>query len=951
MAETIDSLEIQISANSSRAADGLNRFTSVLNRLGGTSRTAASGVEAVNSATATAADRLTETGNSAGSAANRLRGFSREAQNTARSAKHGAAGLALFWKSLVRIAYYRAIRSIVKDIGQSFRDLYGYSKTFGTQFAKSMDSLTTSTTYLRNSLAAMAAPLINTLAPALDWVIDKVVTLLNWVNQLFAAIGGQSTYTVAKKVARTWDETFGTANKNAKKTADEIKRTILGFDEINKLTKDTNKSSSGNTGSSPYTAGYQDMFEEKPLEGWLKKLSEITSGMPDWLKWLLGGTALVGGFLLIKKFIPWLLKKLGTLFTMKIPEWLKWLFGPKGKGNNGVNLPDKIDIPDGKIKVTLDPDTINNPLPVPVKPANDAKDLFDAIRTQWYALATRVLYFIPKLDNSALALYRNFKDDWNDLPSHTLYFSPKLDNSAAVLYRNFRDDWSDIPSRTLYLSPKLDNSASVLSRNFRDDWNDLPTNTVYFSPKLNNTAKVLYDNFKREWDSVGSKVLYFSPALSNSAMVLYKNFKDAWDASGSKTLYFSPKLNNTPQVLYDNFKRDWDNSGSKTLYFTPKMNNSATVLYNNFKSDWDASGSKSLYFSPKLDNTAKVLYDGFKKEWNKIKNKVLFMSPKLDNTASALFYNIKNAWNRIENRTLYMSPKLDNTAAVLFNEFKNAWNQVKTDLTVAVKTTSADTVWTQFKREWDTFGGGTGAGGKTSGGGAGRTSHSRSVPVDVSLNKTWQNDALSSLGLTNLKTGIDVSLWKSWGKSALDALGLSNLVATISVGLKPKENNGVKMVKQTTPGGGKAWVLQAKALGGVFANGNWSSIPQYANGTPRAGSVFMAGENGPEVVGHVGGRTEVLNKSQLAAAMYSAVTAAMAPAVGNFAAAAYSMSNNDNSSPSADNATLIDLLREQNELLRQISEKEFTSEFTATGVQRALQMSNRRAGATVVPVG
>ena len=223
------------------------------------------------------------------------------------------------------------------------------------------------------------------------------------------------------------------------------------------------------------------------------------------------------------------------------------------------------------------------------------------------------------------------------------------------------------------------------------------------------------------------------------------------------------------------------------------------------------------------------------------------------------------------------------------------------------------------------------------------------MPVDVSLNKTWQNDALSSLGLTNLKTGIDVNLWKSWGKSALDALGLSNLAATISVGLKPKENNGVKMVKQTTPGGGKAWVLQAKALGGVFANGNWSSIPQYAGGTLRAGTVFAAGENGPEIVGHVNGRTEVLNKSQIAAALYSAVNAAMAPAASNFAAAAYSLGNAD--TDTRDTTELADLLREQNELLRQISEKEFVTEVTTAALSRGLNRMNRRAGTTIVPVG
>ncbi|MCD7770133.1 MAG: hypothetical protein LUH36_08490, partial [Oscillospiraceae bacterium] len=39
--------------------------------------------------------------------------------------------------------------------------------------------------------------------------------------------------------------------------------------------------------------------------------------------------------------------------------------------------------------------------------------------------------------------------------------------------------------------------------------------------------------------------------------------------------------------------------------------------------------------------------------------------------------------------------------------------------------------------------------------------------------------------------------------------------------------------------------------------------------------MFVAGEAGPEIVGHVGGRTEVLNASQLASVMHTAITDGM----------------------------------------------------------------------------
>lgn len=65
------------------------------------------------------------------------------------------------------------------------------------------------------------------------------------------------------------------------------------------------------------------------------------------------------------------------------------------------------------------------------------------------------------------------------------------------------------------------------------------------------------------------------------------------------------------------------------------------------------------------------------------------------------------------------------------------------------------------------------------------------------------------------------------------------------------------------------------ATGGAYYGNSWHGIPQAASGGKFHGTLFWAGESGAEVVGHAGGRTEVLNRSQLAATMYAAVHSAM----------------------------------------------------------------------------
>lgn len=68
------------------------------------------------------------------------------------------------------------------------------------------------------------------------------------------------------------------------------------------------------------------------------------------------------------------------------------------------------------------------------------------------------------------------------------------------------------------------------------------------------------------------------------------------------------------------------------------------------------------------------------------------------------------------------------------------------------------------------------------------------------------------------------------------------------------------------------WFTGWQAKGGIFANGRWKPIQMYAGGGyPSHGTIFGAGEAGPEVVGHINGRTEVLNESQLANVMYASV--------------------------------------------------------------------------------
>lgn len=191
-------------------------------------------------------------------------------------------GFKKFISSIGRIAMYRAIRFLLSQITTAFKDgmnnVYQYSKAIGGDLAASMDKIATSFLYFKNSLGAMVSPLINAVAPAIEYVTDKAVDLINVLSQLFAKLTGASTWTKAIKV----ETEYAAATEDAAKAA---KNLTAGFDELNVLS-DSGKDDKKNA------TNFGDMFEEVELDtefaSWLDKLKDMIlkldfSGLGSWL--------------------------------------------------------------------------------------------------------------------------------------------------------------------------------------------------------------------------------------------------------------------------------------------------------------------------------------------------------------------------------------------------------------------------------------------------------------------------------------------------------------------------------------------------------------------------------------------------------------------------------------------------------------------------------------------
>lgn len=177
--------------------------------------------------------------------------------------------------SLERILRYRTVNEFLKQIAKAFsegvKNLYQYSKAMGTDFASSMDNAATSLQYFRNSVGAMAAPILNALIPVFDSLIDRIVEGVNWLNQLVAKMTGASSWTKAIRQQKEYAEA-------AKDSAAAQKQLLAGFDELNVIS--STGSSSGKT-----TPDYSGMFEEVSMENISSSVTEWSDRLLDtWAK-------------------------------------------------------------------------------------------------------------------------------------------------------------------------------------------------------------------------------------------------------------------------------------------------------------------------------------------------------------------------------------------------------------------------------------------------------------------------------------------------------------------------------------------------------------------------------------------------------------------------------------------------------------------------------------------
>ena len=171
-------------------------------------------------------------------------------------------------KSLLRWGFgIRSIFILVRRLKSYVREAVVAFAEQDEETKNNITSLRTALQTLKVSWGAAFAPIFNAIVPILQKLISWLTAAANAVAAFFAALGGKTTYKRAVAGANAVADSYGAVGA----AAEEAKKQIMGFDEINQL----NGPNSGGGGGGGAGGGGGVEMEEVPINDKILKIAQL----------------------------------------------------------------------------------------------------------------------------------------------------------------------------------------------------------------------------------------------------------------------------------------------------------------------------------------------------------------------------------------------------------------------------------------------------------------------------------------------------------------------------------------------------------------------------------------------------------------------------------------------------------------------------------------------------
>lgn len=231
----------------------------------------------------------------ANDAAKGIDNYATSAKSSVKASRGASGGVHGLLSAFVRIAKYRLIRTVIREITEGFKfgiaNVREYSKAIGSEFYKAMDAANNATFKMKNSLGAALAPALQALIPLLQTVVSWIISAANAFNQFVSLLTGATSWTRATDAEAS---SLDKVKKSAGGAGKAIKNLLADWDELNII---QSQSGGGGGGSGVVDSdAYKNLFEQvdvfddriKSIVTWLQEHLEL-------IKYIVGGIA--AGFL------------------------------------------------------------------------------------------------------------------------------------------------------------------------------------------------------------------------------------------------------------------------------------------------------------------------------------------------------------------------------------------------------------------------------------------------------------------------------------------------------------------------------------------------------------------------------------------------------------------------------------------------------------------------------
>ena len=221
------------------------------------------------------------------------------------------------------------VRQAIGMAKEGMANLAGYSNSA----ANTINGLKSSMLTLKNAFASAFYPILEIVAPVLSAVIDWCTAPATAIAQLISALTGKSVAIVARK-ASAGIGGVGSAANDAAGSVDKLNRSLMGFDQINKL--DDNRSGGGGGGGGGGGAGGAGgMFDTVEIDSGIKSLADEIKEAWENADFTELGAKLGEKLLAGLEHIPWTeIQAVGAKVGKSIATGLNGFFGTEGLGES-----------------------------------------------------------------------------------------------------------------------------------------------------------------------------------------------------------------------------------------------------------------------------------------------------------------------------------------------------------------------------------------------------------------------------------------------------------------------------------------------------------------------------------------------------------------------------------------------------------------------------------------